>query len=376
MSDEQRLLAILIVIYLADCLWWIPRHGLGLSRWVGAFWHLRWPSRSLGNDRGGVSLANPLPPLGLVSRIQGWPISLSPEGVFSYVSAGFAGSRPPQVAASFDWDAIRAVAREGKEVRVNGALFCKTTSGRTARRLAEAIARLARLPAAQRTPEIKSLLASSFDEKSVRARVADFYASSRMLGLTGNLLFLFLFGVCPLLVWRFGLAVYLWPILAVLLAQTITIAFLFRHAHRKLYPNDASEILTPFLTMLLAPPSAIRARDLLGRTLLEEFHPLCAAHALCSARDFETLAPVVVRDMRYPLLPVFPAGSPESARRIEEWFRTELLQLAARLSPATPPPVRSDPTHQRYCPRCWQQFTAEATVCPDCGGRPLELLPQ
>src|SRR5687767_6612395 len=82
MSDEQTLLAVLVAIYLIDCLFWIPRSGFGFTNWRGKFWNIRIPSEILGNSRGAIAFANPLPPLGLATRTQPFPILMSPEGIF------------------------------------------------------------------------------------------------------------------------------------------------------------------------------------------------------------------------------------------------------------------------------------------------------
>ena len=65
------------------------------------------------------------------------------------------------------------------------------------------------------------------------------------------------------------------------------------------------------VTMLLAPPAAIRAPDLLARHLLQNFHPLAVAQVLCSPGGFKSVARQALLDLRYPLLPVCPTNEPE-----------------------------------------------------------------
>src|SRR4051812_45735745 len=110
MSDEQTLLAVIAAIYLADCLYWIPRNGLGFTHWLGKLWRLHSPSAIAGNDRGGLGFVNPVPPLGLASRGVGWTISISERGVFSYTAASFnPGGRIARKVIFREWSRIEKV---------------------------------------------------------------------------------------------------------------------------------------------------------------------------------------------------------------------------------------------------------------------------
>jgi hypothetical protein len=273
MSDEQTLLVVIAVIYLADCVFWIPRQGFGFTRWISGKWNVRRPSVLIGNHRGGIGFVNPFPPLGLATR----------------------------------------------------------AAGRTC------------------------------DGKAIKKRVEEFERESRRLKLLCNVLFFFLFGACPYMVWRLGMVGAIWPVVLGLYLQTILIATLFWRAHRRLYPKRRDETFKPFFTMLLAAPSAIRAQDVLGRCLLEEFHPLTAVKALCSEADLARVAEPILRDLRYP------AGT------ISETERTARLSLLKELGMENllRAPKPSEAEHVKYCPRCLQQFTVAGTTCADCGGREL-----
>jgi hypothetical protein len=373
MSDEQTLLAVIAVIYLADCIYWIPGSGLSITSWFGLPWKLRYPSSLLGNQRGAIGLANPLPPLGLATRCQGLTVSIAPEGILSCVSAEIApGRRPPQTANAFRWSEIKSVQREERTVLINNEFFYKASSEYSSRHLASEIARLSKLDDKKRSTEIANLISDSCDPAAINDRVTAFLKQSRHLRYLANVLFLFLFGICPFVVWRYGLAATLWPIVGGLYTQTIIIALLFSKAHRKVYPHDSSQIFKPFLTMLLAAPSAIRVQDILGRPLLEPFHPLAVAKTLCSAKDFKNLATHAIRDLNFPRLPI-----PQTS--IERTFRDAVLATLTRklqISDAEilTAPQRSETVHTRYCPRCHQQFTDAATYCRDCGGRELLAL--
>ena len=197
------------------------------------------------------------------------------------------------------------------------------------------------------------------------------------------MLFGYLFVLAPIAIWYFGLKL-CWPgLLAGLLALTISIAILFRRAHRALYPQAGDERFTHFLTILLSPPTAIRARDVLSRPLLESFHPLAIARMFCSANIFREFARRVLLDIRHPCLPLCPAA--ETGPLATELFaRTALQQVMEDflkqngINPdeLAKAPKPADETCRSYCPRCEAQFTTTAahastvaawrwSVCPN-----------
>ena len=373
MSDEQTLLAVIVVIYLIDCLFWIPRDGLGFTRWVGKFWNIREPSTTVGNERGGLGFTNPLPPLGVGTRGVGWTISISERGIFSYTSAGFnPGGRARQKPVVFAWDKITAVSCDGKKIFINGEYFATAASEYSTRWLSQEIVRLQKLGEKKRGAEIEKAISLSCDPTEVTRRVEEFGKQTRMLRYLANWLLIFLFAACPFLVWKLGIVRAIWPVILGLYAQTILIALVFSKAHRKLYPADSEQIFKPFLTMLLAAPNAIRAQDVMGRPLLEHFHPLTVAKALCRERDYQRLAPLIARDLNFPRLPIVPPDAPELASQIEEAFRRTLREKLSLDDPRfQAAPKKTEDEHVAYCPRCLQQFTAAAVDCADCGGRPL-----
>lgn len=371
MSDEQTLLAVIAAIYLADCVFWIPRNGLGFTRWVGAVWNLRQPSTILGNDRGALAFANPLPPLGIATRGAGWTISIMEQGIGSCAGGNFyAGVRGPQEAFFYKWAQIEKIERDEKKIFVNGQPFATAISEYSARWMAQELVRLLELSGKKRANEIEKAIERACDDGEVSRRVANFLRESKWLRYVANGLFIFLFGACPFLVWKLTLAGAIWLIVIGIYAHMIVIAALFLKAHRKIYAADSGQIFKPFLTMLLAAPSAIRAQDILGRSLAESFHPLAVAKALCSVEDFERFAGTVFRDLN------FPRGAASGAKSQEGMFQRQLLKgletkLGLRAEKFLQPPQKSESVHTQYCQRCLQQFTEAATNCPDCGGRPL-----
>jgi hypothetical protein len=145
-----------------------------------------------------------------------------------------------------------------------------------------------------------------------------------------------------------------------------------------LFPEAGDERFTQFLVLLLAPPTAARADNLLARPLLERFHPLTAAGALCGPEEFAAFARRVLLDVHFPVLPACPVNDPV-ARAAEEWSRTtwreaveqSVRQAGLELEKLLAPPLRRSPEDRAYCPRCGEGFVTLEGACVDCGGRAL-----
>ena len=84
MSDAESLFALLAVVYVIDCAQWAPLDSVVFSAPWGNAFRARFPHFALGNGRGALVLANPLPPLGPAAITQPSPLSFSPEGVAAF----------------------------------------------------------------------------------------------------------------------------------------------------------------------------------------------------------------------------------------------------------------------------------------------------
>ncbi len=382
MGDLESLLLVLITLYLAECLVWLRRGAVGFFNVWGlrrTRWRLRHPGSTLANQHGAVTFANPLPPFGTVFFGQQPSLSLSAEAAFAHTAACLNPTwRPVPTARLVRFDEMKSITRDGRKVLVNEELFLKAVSPFVARRVVKELRELCEATASRREEIIRRVLAASFDESAVRVRVEDFQKQSTTLRALANSLFVFLYVLAPLLVWRFAFLNVVWWLAAGLLAHTVTIAFLFRRAHGRLYPGRHEERFTPFLTMLLAPPSAIRATDALGKHLLEDFHVLAVAKVLLRPEDFRAFARRVLLDLHHPMFPICPLADP-LAVKTEESFRARLRGKAEKcvsrsglnLEELLRPPARSEAIHTAYCPRCEAQFVTSESHCADCGGRTL-----
>jgi hypothetical protein len=299
--------------------------------------------------------------------------------VLAYVATVVSpGGRPPQTGRFVRWEEIQSISVRRKSIRINDALFVRAQSTIHARWLADALQQLVRLPAAERPAAIVRFIQSAFEAAQVKQRLTDLGARLRPVRWTANVLFVGLFLIGPAVVLRFGIVLTWIHLLAGTLALTGTLAVLFHRAHRALHPRAEDERFAQGLMILLFPPAAIRAGDMLSRPLLECFHPLTLASILCPAQEFQRLARRWLLDLQHPALPVDTAQDiaitrTESTSRQAALTAAMGLLRAAGLDPAqlTRPPAPADESCRAYCPRCQAQFTKLDACCADCGGMPV-----
>jgi len=378
-SEPELLFLVLAVIYGWECACWLRRGSVAFRTWFGRRWRPAHPGTLLGNQRGGLIFAHPLPPLGRLLTGHQFPLSLSPEAVLAYVAPSVnPGWRPGQTGALFRWDDIRSVEASGKKVRVNGEVLLRAPSPTFAAHVARQLHQISKLVPARRESAIEEMVGESFDRQAIERRWREFQKQTANLRLLTNGLFGYLFVFAPMLIWRFGFRLCWLGLLIGLLAFTIASASAFRRGHKSFYPAAEDERFTHFLTILLSPATTIRAQDVLSRPLLETFHPLAIAKVLCPERTFRDFARKVLREIRHPGLPVCPRREP-AAQEAERHARAVLERAAEQflrqcgVNPAelAQPPPPADKTCRSYCPRCLAQFTTSGGTCADCGGLTL-----
>ncbi len=379
MSELQLLFLILAVIYLWECTCWLGRGSVAFISWLGKTSHPFHPGTLVGNQRGGLAIGWPLPPLGSFVIGNQFPLSLSADAVLAFVPFSVnPGGRPAQTGKFIRFEELGDVSVKGRKVLVKGELLLKATSGMFAQELARTLTRLKKLPAKDRARAIEELVRDSFDIKAIKNRWEELQKRMAIVRVLTNYFFLYLFAATPLIIWRFGL-LRSWPgLVAGLLAFTTATAVSFWRIHKAFYPAAEDERFTHFLTILLSPATTIRACDVLMRPLLESFHPLAIAKVFCKEETFRALAARVLRDIQHPALPLCPDGN-ATAQKVEVDAR-KLLQKTAeeflkrngvKVEELTKPPPRSEENCVAYCPRCLSQFTRKEGVCNDCGGLAL-----
>ena len=337
------------------------------------------PGTLLGNQRGGFIFAHPFPPLGTVLMGTQFPLALSPESVL--VTGVSVPRQLDQKGSGFVWSEIQRAEARGKKVLVNGQLLLKVHSPLLASKVVQLLRSLTQASQPEREKLIRQASRDAFDGPRIEQAWHDLKSQTSGLRLATNALFIYLFVLSPVLIWRVGFERCWLPLLAGLLGLTCTIAIRFHRAHKTLFPAAEDERFTHFLIFLLSPATAIRALDVLSRSLLESYHPVAIAKVFCPAVRFEALARTYLRELRYQSLSDGPRQDVTiedaerywqavSQRTLEDFLKRSGLDPEALLKPPAP----TDETCLSYCPRCLAQFTTREGVCADCGGVPLARL--
>ena len=136
MSDGERLLLFLALIYLSGCLLWVDRRTVLLASGLGRRWRVVVADYLWGNSSGRLFLLNPLPPLGFLFAPRLMPVSLSPSSIVAYNAQTVGNSgRPPQSGRTAAIEPGAAFSCEGPELMVDGRPFCDMGDAWTARTL-------------------------------------------------------------------------------------------------------------------------------------------------------------------------------------------------------------------------------------------------
>jgi hypothetical protein len=373
MSELQILFVVLVVLYLIQCVAWVPQDSTAFRATLFSGWKLEPEGFRLAARLRAVP-GNPLPPFHGVAVCPPQLVSVSPLGMLT----GGTGAQAFQ-----PFDGMREIRAAGKHLRIAGAPLLTAGSPGEAARLAAWLEKIHALAEKKRAAAIEKHLAAEFDFERASQRFAEFRARTRLLQWTSTALFSFLFLFVPLIVDAVGLA-RVWPELAAALVVLVAaIAWDFRRAHRKLHPQEGEARWTAMLTIILSPVAAIRPKDVLFRDLFAGFHPLAVARVLCAPEEFRRVAARMLREFTFPI-PGSQLAGDEPAARCDAWFRERqtaalrrfLAESGAKPEELLAPPARSGPQSASYCPRCCQQYAVLLGACPDCGGIALEPLPE
>ncbi len=382
MSDNQILFIILILLYLTNCVLWTSRDSFVFR----TMWNLNWKVLQgeiyVGAWDYRLIFLNPilLPGNFFVCHIL--PICVSRYGA-TYLTpeTGSTESRNERV-GYLDFDKIHKVHSAGQIVLADGIPFLKTHSEAYAWHLADFLDSIRACVPDQRDATIETRLSVMMDADLAVFRIRQYRRQCRMLHLCSSALFVAVFALFPSIVWHWGLlrpAPFMFTYLVLNLCCS---AWLFRNAHACLYPLQSEGRWSQVATILLSPPAAIRACDLLLKDLLCGFHPLVIARITCNDSEFVGLASRVLREIVSPPL----VGGPSADDLISQCrnsHRERLGRILEKFIAKTgmdptellAPPARQSKVCLSYCPRCRVQFTRATGFCNDCKGVALQTLP-
>lgn len=376
MGDQQSMFLFLVAFYALECLMWLPRSSTAFCALFSRHYRRLSPGELLGNHRGAMVI-RPLLPFGSVFQVMPLPAVLMSDGVaITGIDLVNPGEIVPSTREFIAWNDISKIVAEGKSVVINGERRWSAPSQTIALSMAAELDAFRVMPREQRAQEIESRTRKRFDLSAIRERQEQAHKLSRVLGILGLVLFLYV--NCLLLPSAMFISFSgIWPwIIGVALLQTSLITFLFWRAHKQLYPDSGDERFTAGLTMLLFAPAAMRAKDLITAPALSHFHPLALARVLMHPEAAKRYAKDLLREHRWaPPAPTNKAkieaiseGRSQLESAVEDFCRAQGWQIEELLQP----PARTDPDSQSYCPRCLSEYLKESGACGHCGQVPLQ----
>jgi hypothetical protein len=384
LSDVEIILLVVAGFYLFEC---FHRLGEGTLTFIaadGRHFRLLRAAPYFASTRGGILLSG-VYPWAQTFFASALPVSLDGDGAYSYAASALSprgrGMPDCRYVRFDDQPVFSAIDRE---VFVADARFLRASSPHDARQLADRLNHIAQTPAAQRESAIASLLSAHTDVAAARERLAQFRSASMPLALFSGLLLADTFLVAPTLLWTMYDHPSGWQILAVylcfyLLLWALAIAA-YRKLHRTVAPDRRKERLKHSLLMLVSPANTMRGLSSITTDLFAEFHPLAVARVLLADEPFQIFARQSLRDIRQPLLPVYPTDDPrlveivESSRaRLQAALERLVEQSGLDAATLLAPPAPEGPDVRSWCPRCEQQYSLSHGRCDDCGG--IELVP-
>jgi hypothetical protein len=372
-SDGQTLLLILALLYLSECLIWVKKQSVAFISISLRRWHLATPISWLGNANGAMLILNPLPPPGRVFLSHLLPISISPSGVCAFNSQTLpSGGRPATQTGEFlPFSAIQKTETDGVYLVLNGEKFAKCATPKQAKALAHIIETVSTAKVSKREALVKSWISERFDAARAKRLWTEAEKQIDSIRFWCSLFLVFLFVGAPILVTFFGLEQMVLPIAGAMVLFAVQIAIKFFFAHREFYRAESHERLENLVKMLLCPPIAMRAADVLTKNLLAEFSPLTVA-SLLEAPGGKQFVRAFVLDLQHPLKHEITDAKAEETI---SWMAAQQLRSALTLVERVDHfkdllgPTEREGESVSYCPRCGVQFVDGAgDECPDCPG--------
>lgn len=368
MTDGQTLLLVLILVYLSDCLIWMKRESVAFVSSWGGRWRLTVPPSWLGNAKGGLLFLNPAPPAGRIFTSHLLPISISPSGICAYnlQTLPTEARSPAQTGQYLSFNQIKKAATDGVYLVVNDEKFAKCATSQQAKMLAGIIMELSKTATSKRERVVRAWLERQFALDQASLRLEEGKATVGAIQELSVILFLFLYVFAPVLMSVFGVLPLIIPVGVVMVILAVLTGIMFYRAHKRLFPGEGSERFEHLVKMILCPPVAIRAADLLTRNLLADYSPVVLASVLAGAGEQQFVRAFVL-DLQHPLK---HEVVDETAEQTVRWSVAAQLDLCLRfLKPEELlAPSQREEGSISYCPRCRCQYVVSETDCPDCPG--------
>ena len=329
MSEGEQLLLVVSLVYLSGCLLWIDRRTVLFASWFGRRWKAVVADYSWGNSVGRAYLLNPFPPFGFVVVSRLLPVSLSPANIVSYnvQTVGNSG-RPRQSRRLAPISPDTRFSRRGSALIVDGKTFCDIGDVPTAHSLVMLLNRIKHCDEASRGSAIAEFWKNRLDVRRTGKHLRKAMSSSRPARLACSFGFVLNFMAIPLsTIWiGVNLAVLLGA--AAMICSALAVCWCYIACHRRHYPVLKQGIAGNLVKMVLCPPSAFRACDVIMERMTARLDALPVAVLLLRGAEREAFLSGYLADLKRPDI---PDGLPDAIRETCLWQNKTILET---LSPS------------------------------------------
>lgn len=351
MTDGQWLFTVFAVLYLLECVRWLPGSACVLTG-TGLRWRTQQPIAQIEIAGARPAFLSVLPPLQLHLVTLPWLFAPCEEGLEILDLSGPAG-------ALIAWDSLLPKT-EGDRLHLAKGQVLKLPDEELAQEWQKRLAAWKTMDQQARERDFLNQCRQTLKAKPLDEVAARLSAQTHALRSLGFLIFIWTFVVVTgtygwlgegpeVLMATAALFLLLW-------AQAITFWLVSNRAPRPGFRFWKS------LAIAFLPQHAIRAADLLCRAQPIFAHPLAALGLLDRAAG-RCLAARFWKDTRYGRA----TSKDLQMQALEELFRRHELAVADL---EEVPSRGSDSAG--YCPRCLGQFRNADAVCRDCGDVPLK----
>ena len=331
MSDGERLLLFLSLIYLSGCLRWVDRRTILFVSGFGRRWRAVVADYLWGNSSGRIFLLNPVPPLGFLFAFRWVPGSVSPTSIVG-VNARTVGNsgRPPQSERTARIDPGTEFSSEGSWLTVDGEPFSDMGDIRTAHGLAEFLNGIKGCDKASREKAILGFWKERLDVRETKRQMRLALAACRPVRMACSWTFFALFVFVPVVAIRFGVGVSVLAGVAVELFSTPLICLLYYFCRRRHDPAFRMGLWGDLFKMILCPPNALRACDLILEKLSRRLDALPLAALLLRGADRESFLNGYLADLEAP---AFPDDVPDAIRETCLWQNRAIVKTGVAVIP-------------------------------------------
>ena len=344
MSELAELYLLFLVLYLLECLVWVPRRAVGFFAFAGR-WRGRKAFRPNASWSVSVVFGKPWPPLSPAWLAEPLAFAIDPQGI-TLIEAD---------KRRLTWEELEPVTVRGNRLESGDLLLATLASRKGATLLAETLEKTRTSPAKKREAGLRKFLDVRFDLNTPVARQKEFQASVRVLRVFSNALWLALFGGLGVamftnstltLLAAAALSLLLWPMNSVIFYLTV------RKLTTTWLPRAQAPDFSKRLVAMLSPISGVRGVDMLAREVWANLDPMTVAAALLSPQDLPRFARPLVVAMQAREDDDLAWWRAETRQRMERVLVQKNIDVAAMLAA----PVREGDHVQTYCPSCLAQY--------------------